>query len=189
MDEEVLVNLTRRLLEEIGEDPEREGLQATPRRVARSWAFLTRGYGQDPVATIQGALFESDANHMVIVKDIEIFSLCEHHLLPFYGRCHVGYIPRGRVVGVSKIARVADIFARRLQIQERLTHQIARILMDHLHPEGVGVVIEAKHLCMMMRGVEKQNSCMVTSAMLGSFHNSAATRQEFLTLIGRREMP
>ncbi len=180
--------LTRQLLIELGEDPDREGLRKTPRRVAESWQFLTKGYAQDPLEIINGAMFETDANHMVIVKDIEIYSLCEHHLLPFFGRCHIGYIPRGKVIGVSKLARLADIFGRRLQIQERLTHEIARILMDHLDAEGVGVVIEAKHLCMMMRGVEKQNSCMVTSAMLGSFHNSAATREEFLTLIGRREM-
>lgn len=188
MNLEAIEELTKRLLTELGEDPAREGLVKTPRRVAESWAFLTRGYRQDPEAVINGAIFETDANHMVIVKDIEIYSLCEHHLLPFYGRCHIGYIPRGRVIGVSKLARLADIFGRRLQIQERLTHQIARILMDHLLPEGVGVVIEAKHLCMMMRGVEKQNSSMVTSAMLGSFHRSNATREEFLQLIGRREM-
>ncbi len=188
MNHQNIEELVRKLLEEIGENPNREGLVKTPRRVAEAWAFLVRGYKQDPAEIINGALFESDSNHMVIVKDIEIYSLCEHHMLPFYGRCHIGYIPRGKVVGVSKLARIADIYARRLQIQERLTHQIARILMDHLHPEGVGVVVEAKHLCMMMRGVEKQNSSMVTSAMLGSFHNSVATREEFLTLIGRREM-
>ena len=130
-------------------------------------------------------MFEVEVNHMIIVKDIEIYSLCEHHLLPFFGRCHIGYIPRGKVVGVSKLARLADIFARRLQIQERLTNQIARALMDHLKPEGVGVVIEARHLCMMMRGVAKQNSSMITSAMLGSFHDSIATRNEFLQLIGQ----
>ena len=188
MNKKVVENLMRQLLAELGEDADREGLLKTPHRVAESWEFLTRGYRQDPEEVINGAMFESDANHMVIVKDIEIYSLCEHHLLPFFGRCHVGYIPRGRVIGVSKLARIADVFSRRLQIQERLTHQIARILMDHLNAEGVGVVVEAKHLCMMMRGVEKQSSCMVTSAMLGSFHNSVATRMEYLRLIGRPEM-
>lgn len=188
MNKNAVQDLIRHLLIELGEDPNREGLVKTPHRVTEAWEFLARGYGMDAEKIIKGALFESDSNHMVIVKDIEIYSLCEHHLLPFYGRCHIGYIPRGKVVGVSKLARVADVYSRRLQIQERLTHQIARILMDHLKPEGVGVVIEAKHLCMMMRGVEKQNSSMVTSAMLGSFHNSVATREEFLTLIGRREM-
>lgn len=185
MNPTAVADLFRRLLFEIGEDPEREGLARTPDRVARAYEFLTGGYRQDPDEIINSAVFESEANHMVIVRDIEIFSLCEHHLLPFFGRCHIGYIPRGKVIGVSKMARIADIFARRLQIQERLTHQIARLVMDHLAPEGVGVVVEARHLCMMMRGVEKQNSVMVTSAMLGSFHNSAATRTEFLSLIHR----
>ncbi len=182
-------HLIRELLVKVGEDPTREGLLKTPHRVARSWEFLTQGYRQDVVTAINGAIFETDANHMVIVKDIELYSMCEHHLLPFYGRAHIGYIPRGKVIGVSKLARVVEIFSRRLQIQERLTHQIARVLKDHLEAEGVGVVLEAKHLCMMMRGVEKQNSSMVTSAMLGSFHSSPATRDEFLQLIGRREMP
>ncbi|MCX7820014.1 MAG: GTP cyclohydrolase I FolE [Kiritimatiellae bacterium] len=182
---ESIEQLTRELLRAIGEDPAREGLARTPERVARAWTFLTKGYAEDPDEIVNRAVFESEANHMVIVRDIEIFSLCEHHLLPFFGRCHIGYIPRGRVIGVSKLARIAEIFARRLQIQERLTHQIARLVMDHLKPEGVGVVIEARHLCMMMRGVEKQNSVMVTSAMLGSFHNSPATRTEFLSLIHR----
>ena len=167
------------------EDPSREGLRDTPRRMAAALRALTRGYAQDPVALLKSALFRVEANHMVIVRDIEIYSLCEHHLLPFFGVCHVGYIPRGGVVGVSKIARLADLFARRLQIQERLTNQIARTLMDVLKPEGVGVIIEARHLCMMMRGVEKQNSRMVSSAMLGSFHVSAATRNEFLHLARR----
>ncbi len=176
------------LLKKIGEDPEREGLRNTPHRCAEAWKFLTQGYHEDVDRVVNDAVFESDARHMVIVKDIEIYSLCEHHLLPFFGRCHVGYIPRGKVIGVSKLARIADLFARRLQIQEQLTGQVARLIMDRLEPEGVGVVIEAKHLCMMMRGVEKQNSCMVTSAMLGSFHNSQATRAEFLTLIGRAEL-
>lgn len=166
----------------LGENPEREGLLKTPQRTAEAWRYLTRGYKQDPDELIQSSIYEVEANHMVIVRDIEIYSLCEHHLLPFFGVCHIGYIPRGRIVGVSKLARLADIFARRLQVQERLTNQIARTLMDSLEPEGVGVIIEARHLCMMMRGVEKQNSRMVTSAMLGSFHDSVATRNEFLHL-------
>ncbi len=181
-------DLIRRLLVELGEDPEREGLRRTPQRVAEAWKFLARGYRLDIEKEINGAIYETEANHMVIVKDIEIYSMCEHHLLPFFGKCHIGYIPRGRVIGVSKLARIAEVYGRRLQIQERLTHQIARLLMDRLEAEGVGVVIEAKHLCMMMRGVEKQNSSMVTSAMLGSFHNSAATRNEFLKLIARAEI-
>ncbi|MDZ4197891.1 MAG: GTP cyclohydrolase I FolE [Kiritimatiellia bacterium] len=181
-------DIIRELILRIGEDPAREGLLKTPQRCAESWKFLTKGYGEDVEAIVRSAIFETDANHMVIVKDIEIFSLCEHHLLPFFGKCHIGYIPRGRVIGVSKLARIADCFGRRLQIQERLTHQIARTLMDHLNPEGVGVILEAKHLCMMMRGVEKQNSSMLTSAMLGSFHECAATRNEFLQLVGRREI-
>jgi GTP cyclohydrolase I len=180
-------DLFRELLKRVGENPEREGLLKTPERCAESWGFLTRGYREDLQEVINSAIYETDANHMVIVKDIEIYSLCEHHLLPFFGKCHVGYIPRGRVIGVSKLARLADVFARRLQIQERLTHEVARVIMDTLEPEGVGVVIEAKHLCMMMRGVEKQNSVMLTSAMLGSFHDCSATRNEFLQLISRRE--
>ena len=172
----------RKMLVAMGEDPDREGLKATPKRAASAWTYLTRGYQQDPAALMKSAVFEAEANHMVIVRDIEIYSLCEHHLLPFFGVCHVGYIPRGKIVGVSKIARLADLFARRLQVQERLTNQIARTIMDVLQPEGVGVIIEARHLCMMMRGVEKQNSRMVTSAMLGSFHDSVATRNEFLHL-------
>ncbi len=177
--------LVQQWLKAMGEDPGREGLRDTPKRVAKAWKAIAGGYGQDPDALIRSAIFEVEANHMIIVKDIEVYSLCEHHMLPFFGRCHVGYIPRGKVVGVSKLARLADIFARRLQIQERLTNQIARALMDHLKPEGVGVVLEARHLCMMMRGVAKQNSSMITSAMLGSFHDSIATRNEFLQLIGQ----
>jgi len=170
----------------LGEDPDREGLRDTPRRTADAWAYMTRGYRQNAAEVLNGAVFDVEANHMVIVRDIEIFSLCEHHLLPFYGVCHIGYIPRGKVLGVSKLARLADMYARRLQLQERLTNQIARTLMDTLKPEGVGVIIEARHLCMMMRGVEKQNSRMVTSAMLGSFHDSVATRNEFLHLSRHR---
>ena len=173
----------RKIIEYIGEDPSREGLLKTPDRVRRAFDFFTRGYGQSVDDVINSALFDEDANHMVIVKDIEIYSLCEHHLLPFFGRCHIGYIPNGKVLGVSKLARITDIFSRRLQLQERLTNQIASTLMECLEPEGVGVVIEAQHLCMMMRGVEKQNSSMVTSAMLGSFHDSLSTRNEFLQLM------
>lgn len=179
-------NIVKQWLAKIGEDPERDGLRNTPKRTAEAWAYMTRGYQQDPAAILNSAIFEVEANHMVIVRDIEIYSLCEHHLLPFFGVCHIGYIPRGKVLGVSKLARLADMFARRLQLQERLTNQIARSLMDALQPEGVGVIIEARHLCMMMRGVEKQNSCMVTSAMLGSFHDSVATRNEFLHLSRHR---
>ena len=179
--------LFKELLKGVGENPDREGLLKTPERCAEAWRFLTKGYHEDVATVVNSAIFETDADHMVIVKDIEIYSLCEHHLLPFFGKCHVGYIPRGKIIGVSKLARLADIFARRLQIQERLTHEIARVVMESLEPEGVGVVLEAKHLCMMMRGVEKQSSVMVTSAMLGSFHDSAATRNEFLQLIARRD--
>ena len=175
-------SLISQWLEKLGEDPSREGLRNTPQRTADAWAYMTRGYQQDPATVLNNAIFEVEANHMVIVRDIEIYSLCEHHMLPFFGVCHIGYIPRGRIVGVSKLARLADIFARRLQVQERLTNQIARSLMDTLEPEGVGVVIEARHLCMIMRGVEKQRSQMITSAMLGSFHDSVATRNEFLHL-------
>ena len=176
-------NLIREMLRELGEDPEREGLKDTPARVDRSMRFLCSGYKQDPQVIINDAIFTEECNHMVIVRDIEVYSLCEHHMLPFFGRCHIGYIPSGRVFGVSKLARLVDCFARRLQVQERLTQQIATIVRESVNAEGVGVVIEAQHLCMMMRGVEKQNSKMVTSAMLGSFHNSPATRTEFLALI------
>ena len=178
MDKEKVAGLIRELLIELGEDPNREGLLKTPERV-----FLTKGYTQDKQKVINGAIFESESNNMVIIKDIEIYSLCEHHMLPFYGKCHIGYISKGKVLGVSKLARIADMYARRLQIQERLTAQIARELMDCLKPEGVGVVMECRHMCMMMRGVEKQNSVMTTSTVLGSFHNDEATRLEFLRLI------
>ena len=183
MNEKRVAELVRELLTEIGEDPEREGLKKTPSRVASAWAFLTSGYRTDPAEVINEAVFQSEANNMIIARDIEVYSLCEHHMLPFFGRCHIGYIADNQVLGVSKMARIVDCYARRLQIQERLTNQVANSIMDTLAPEGVGVVIEAQHLCMMMRGVEKQNSCMVTSAMLGSFRNDRATRNEFLQLI------
>ncbi len=177
-------DLYRQLLESIGEDPEREGLQKTPERAARAMEFLTQGARLDLNEVVNEALFESESSEMVIVKDIEIYSLCEHHILPFFGRCHIGYIPDGQVIGVSKLARISDMFSRRLQIQERLTHQIATAVMDTVKPHGVGVVVEARHLCMMMRGVEKQNSSMVSSAMLGNFLSSDRTRMEFLQLVG-----
>lgn len=172
----------REIIELLGEDPERQGLLRTPERVARSLRFLTSGYHQDADKILNGALFDVNYDEMVIVRDIEIFSLCEHHLLPFFGRCHVAYIPDKRVIGLSKIPRLVDIFARRLQIQERLTQQIAVTIMEKIRPHGVGVVIEARHLCMIMRGVEKQNSVAVTSHMLGVFRDEQRTREEFLTL-------
>ena len=176
--------LVKELLVELGEDPAREGLVKTPMRVARSLAFLTRGYRENLKKVVNGARFTSGTNHMVILKDIELYSLCEHHLLPFYGKCAIGYISKGKVLGVSKLARIVDMFARRLQIQERMTEEIANAVMKEVDAEGVGVVIRAKHLCMMMRGVEKQNSEMVTSAVLGSFRSDEKVRQEFLSLIG-----
>jgi GTP cyclohydrolase I len=185
-DNDKIAALVRQLLLELGEDPEREGLRDTPRRVAKSLAFLTHGYRADLDTVINKALFTQDTSSMVIVKDIEVYSLCEHHLLPFYGRCHIGYIPNGKVFGVSKLARVVDMFARRLQLQERLTEQISQVVMEESGAKGVGVMIEAHHLCMMMRGVEKQNSTMVTSSVLGIFRDHLATREEFLTLVTRR---
>jgi len=185
MDRDKVAGLIRELLSEIGEDPTREGLVNTPKRVAESFEFLTQGYRGNPREILQKAIFVQETHNMVIARDIELYSLCEHHLLPFFGRCHIGYIAKDRVVGVSKLARLVDLYARRLQIQERLTDEIAHSLMNVAQADGVGVVIEAQHLCMMMRGVEKQNSMMTTSAMLGGFLNSVATRTEFLTLIGR----
>ncbi len=178
-------NLYKDLLGKIGEDHGREGLLDTPDRAAKALEFLTQGYHQKLEDVINDAVFTVEDNHMIIVKDIELYSLCEHHMLPFFGKCHIGYIPEGKVLGVSKLARIVDLFARRLQIQERLTNQVANTLMETVTPEGVGVVIEAQHLCMMMRGVQKQNSCMVTSAMLGSFRSEQSTRNEFLKLIGK----
>ncbi len=175
------------ILAQIGEDPEREGLVKTPERFEKALEFLTQGYRQNPDDIVGDAIFTEECNHMVIVRDIEVYSLCEHHLLPFYGRCHIGYIPKGKVYGVSKLARIVDCFARRLQLQERLTQQIASFVKIKIGAEGVGVVMECHHLCMMMRGVQKQNSQMVTSAVLGSFRRSEATRNEFLDLLNRGE--
>ena len=183
---DVLEDAVREILREVGEEPRREGLVGTPRRVAEALRFLTSGYQQDVDKLLNGALYEVDYDEMVIVKDVEVFSLCEHHLLPFFGRCHVGYVPSGKVIGLSKIPRVVDVFARRLQVQERLTNQIAETIMEKTNPRGVGVVIEAKHLCMVMRGVEKQNSLAVTSAMLGVFRSDERTREEFLSLVRAR---
>src|SRR5579863_2045763 len=173
----------REILSRLGEDPHRDGLTATPGRVEKSMAFLTKGYKEDPSKILRGALFAVNYDEMVIVKDIEMFSLCEHHVLPFFGKVHVAYIPNGKVIGLSKIPRIVDIFARRLQVQERLTVQIAETIQRAIQPQGVGVVIEARHLCVMMRGVEKQHSSAVTSHMLGSFRSAEKTREEFLALI------
>jgi len=182
---ERIQTLVRQLLVELGEDPDREGLAATPRRVASSLSYLTSGYQADVQGLINQAIFEQETTSMVVVKDIEVYSLCEHHLLPFYGRCHIGYIPRGKVFGISKLARLVDMYARRLQIQERLTEQIAYAIKDSINADGVGVMIEARHLCMMMRGVEKQNSLFVTSSVLGVFRSNPATREEFMSIINR----
>ena len=178
--------LVREQLRLLGEDPERDGLLRTPERVEKAMAWLTRGYGLSVEDAIQGAVFEEDHHNMVIVKDIEMYSMCEHHMLPFFGKVHVAYIPNGRIVGLSKLPRVVEVFARRLQVQERLTEQIAGAIMDVLKPEGVGVVIEAAHLCMMMRGVEKQNSSTITSALRGVFRDDPKTRDEFLRLAHAR---
>jgi GTP cyclohydrolase IA len=179
----------RTLLSEIGEEPTRDGLIGTPERVRRMYAELTQGYRTDPDALINRACFEVDYDEMVVVRDIEFYSLCEHHLLPFYGRAHVGYLPRGKVIGLSKIPRIVDMYAHRLQVQERLTQQVAGFLMERLEPKGVACVVEASHLCTMMRGVRKQQATMVTSAMLGTFRRDPKTRGEFLTLIGRPTPP
>ena len=178
-----IAELVKSLLVELGEDPEREGLKKTPERVAKSLTYLTRGYRQSVKTVVNGAYFTSGTNHMVILKNIELYSMCEHHMLPFYGSCAIGYISKGKVLGVSKLARIVDMYARRLQIQETLTEQIADAIMKETNAEGVGVVIRAKHLCMMMRGVEKQNSVMTSSSMLGSFRNDSRSRAEFLRLI------
>ena len=183
MNKKKIQSLIRQLLIEIGEDPDREGLRRTPERVAESYEFLLQGYRTNLRKTVNGAVFKSQANNMIIARDIEIFSLCEHHMLPFFGRCHIGYIAGTEVLGVSKLARIADMYSRRLQIQERLTAEIAHAVRDAIDCEGVGVVMECQHLCMMMRGVEKQNSVMTTSSVLGSFHKDIATRAEFMNLI------
>ncbi|MBU1298855.1 MAG: GTP cyclohydrolase I FolE [Bacteroidota bacterium] len=173
----------KEILEFIGENPSREGLLQTPSRVAKAWEFFTRGYKEDARTILNGSVFKEKYNEMVIVKDIDFFSMCEHHLLPFYGKAHIAYIPNGKIIGLSKIPRIVEVFSRRLQVQERMTQEIADTLYETLEPDGVGVVIEAKHLCMMMRGVEKQNSVATTSAMLGSFRDDEKTRSEFLRLI------
>jgi GTP cyclohydrolase I len=180
---DALTESFHQILEAVGEDASRQGLQKTPIRAARAFEFLTQGYRQSVEDIVNGAIFDSDASEIILVKDIELYSMCEHHLLPFIGRAHVAYIPNGKVIGLSKVARIVDVFARRFQIQENLTTQIADALMETLRPNGVAVVIDAKHLCMMMRGVEKQNSVMKTSCLLGSFKDDARTRSEFLSLL------
>src|SRR6202047_3078569 len=179
-------DLVREMIVRLGEDPQREGLTNTPERVCKAMKFLTKGYSEDPEALRKAALFTVNYDEMVIVKDVEVFSLCEHHMLPFFGKVHVAYVPNGKVIGLSKIPRLIELFSRRLQIQERLTTQIAETIQKVIEPQGVGVVIEARHLCMMMRGVEKQHSAAVTSAMLGCFRNEEETRSEFLSLIRQR---
>ncbi|HWA12718.1 MAG TPA: GTP cyclohydrolase I FolE [Burkholderiales bacterium] len=182
---ERIASLVRQLLVELGEDPGREGLLKTPTRVAAALEFLTSGARANLKAVINDAVFTQETNSMVIVKNIEVYSLCEHHMLPFFGRCHIGYIPTGKVFGLSKLARLVDMHARRLQLQERLTEEISRVVMEEIGAQGVGVMMEARHLCMMMRGVQKQNSEMVTSSVLGTFRDSPATREEFLRLVAR----
>ena len=177
--------ITKQLLKDIGEDPNREGLLKTPSRVAKAWQFFSKGYNESIDELINNAIFNEDAEDMVIVRDVEFFSLCEHHLIPFFGKAHVGYIPNGKVIGLSKIPRVIDMFSRRLQVQERLTHQVADALKNVLNPKGVAVVLEGRHMCMQMRGVEKQNSFTSTSAMSGQFKKSSETRSEFLAIINR----
>jgi GTP cyclohydrolase IA len=189
MDSSHMKNLIEQFLRELGENPDREGLKRTPERVEKAVRFLTKGYNEDPKKILNDALFVEDYDEMVIVKDIDLFSLCEHHLLPFFGKCHVAYIPRKRIVGLSKIVRLVEVFSRRLQVQERLTSQIADTVCETLDPYGVGVVIEAQHLCMMMRGVEKQNSVAITSSMLGTFRTNVETRMEFMDLIKGKRSP
>ncbi|MFM9269210.1 GTP cyclohydrolase I FolE [Halomonas elongata] len=183
---EQLADHYRQIIQEIGEDPDREGLRDTPRRAAKAMQFLNRGYFQSLEEIVNGAVFESDTDEMVLIKDIELYSICEHHLLPFTGKCHIAYMPSGKVLGLSKFARIVDMYARRMQIQENLTRQIAEAVQQVTNARGVAVVIEARHLCMMMRGVEKQNSSMTSSVMLGAFRESQSTRQEFLTLVQGR---
>ena len=186
MNEQRVAELIRELLVELGEDPQREGLLKTPARVAKAYSFLSMGYRTDTTEVINEAVFASEANNMIIARDIEVYSLCEHHMLPFFGQCHIGYIASRKVLGLSKLARIVDCHARRLQIQERLTAEIAQAVQGAVEAEGVGVVMDCRHLCMMMRGVEKQNSVMTTSSVLGSFHDHPATRAEFMALINRR---
>ncbi|ATJ83217.1 GTP cyclohydrolase I FolE [Halomonas beimenensis] len=181
-----LANHYRQIIEELGENPDREGLRDTPKRAAKAMQFLNHGYHQSLEEIVNGAVFESDTDEMVLVKDIELYSMCEHHLLPFIGKCHIAYLPRGKVLGLSKFARIVDMYARRMQIQENLTRQIAEAVQQVTEARGVAVVIEARHLCMMMRGVEKQNSSMTSSVMLGAFRELQSTRQEFLTLVHGR---
>jgi len=180
-----ITKLIEKLLQEVGEDPTREGLLKTPARVAKSWAYFSRGYNQDLDDVVNNAIFHETSKDMIVVRDVEFFSHCEHHLLPFFGKAHVGYIPNGKVIGLSKIPRIIDMYARRLQVQERLTHQIADAIQDVLKPNGVAVVMEGRHMCMQMRGVEKQNSLATTSTMLGRFRESVRTRNEFMYLINR----
>ncbi len=186
-DHKQIKRLTRSLLEEIGENPKREGLIKTPSRVAKAWEFFSQWYNINIQDIVNGAIFEEDCSEMVVVRDIEFFSMCEHHMIPFFGRCHVGYLPNKRIIGLSKIPRIVDVFSQRLQIQERLTSQIAETLMDILNPIGVGVVMEGRHLCMQMRGVQKQNSFASTSSMVGQFRDSAETRNEFLSIINLKQ--
>ena len=183
--ESTIEEIYRELLRRVGEDPSRDGLLKTPDRMQKSLAFLTRGYQQSATEILRGALFDVEYDEMVIVRDIEFYSLCEHHMLPFFGKAHVAYIPKGKVIGLSKVARLVDVFARRLQVQERMTRQVADSIVDAIDPKGVGIILEAQHLCMMMRGVEKQQSMTTTSAMLGAFRNNPQTRNEFLSLIRR----
>ncbi len=187
--QETIADLMQRVLRLLGEDPNRDGLRQTPQRMEAALRFLTAGYRQDPDTVINSAYYEVPYDEMVIVKDIEVFSLCEHHLLPFFGKCHIAYIPNRKVVGLSKLPRLVNLYARRLQLQERLTNQIAQTIWEKLEPQGVGVVMEARHMCMVMRGVEKQHSLAVTSAMLGCFRDSPQTRQEFLSLVGSEAKP
>ena len=184
MENDKIENLTKQLIEEIGEDPSREGLLKTPSRVSKAWSFFSGGYNQDLDKIINNAVFNEDATDMVVVRDVEFFSLCEHHLIPFFGRAHVAYLPKGKVIGLSKIPRIIDMFSRRLQVQERLTRQIAETVKEILDPIGVAVIMEGQHMCMQMRGVEKQNSLTTTSSMLGKFRESDRTRSEFLSIIG-----
>lgn len=183
MNDEKVKNLIKQLLIEFGEDPNREGLIKTPERVMKAYKFLLQGYSKKMDTIINQAIFQSEVNNMIIIKNIEIYSLCEHHMLPFFGKCHIGYIPTKKILGISKLCRIAEIYARRLQVQERLTSQIAKEIFESINAHGVGVVMECQHLCMMMRGVEKQNSIMITSSVLGSFHDDTPTRIEFMNLV------